>query len=184
MDVNQPITRLLELRRALESGRLQRSGEDQAQVSLTLDDGSAYPLPGTLKFSEVSVDPTTGSVTLRAEFPNPDRKLLPGMFVHALLKEGTQPSAILLPQQAVTRDSRGVPSVWVVKSDNSVEQREVETLRTVGNAWLIGKGIVDGERVVTEGIQQVRNGLIVKPVQAGNVNLVTDFAPASTTAAN
>ena len=101
-----------------------------------------------------------------------------------MLKEGTQPSAILLPQQAVTRDSRGVPSVWVVKSDNSVEQREVETLRTVGNAWLIGKGIVDGERVVTEGIQQVRNGLIVKPVQAGNVNLVTDFAPASTTAAN
>lgn len=184
VDVNQPITRLLELRRALESGRLQRSGEDQAQVSLTLDDGSAYPLPGTLKFSEVSVDPTTGSVTLRAEFPNPDRKLLPGMFVHALLKEGTQPSAILLPQQAVTRHSRGVPSVWVVKSDNSVEQREVETLRTVGNAWLIGKGIVDGERVVTEGIQQVRNGLIVKPVQAGNVNLVTDFAPASTTAAN
>src|SRR5690606_9791864 len=102
VDVTQPITKLLELQRALESGRLQRAGEDQAQVSLTLDDGSAYPLAGTLKFSEVSVDPTTGSVTLRAEFPNPERKLLPGMFVQALLQEGVQQNAILVPQQAVS----------------------------------------------------------------------------------
>lgn len=184
VDVNQPITKLLELRRALESGRLQRSGEDQAQVSLTLDDGSAYPLPGTLKFSEVSVAPTTGSVTLRAEFPNPDRKLLPGMFVHALLKEGTQQDAILVPQQAVSRDTRGVPSVWVVKPDNSVERREVETLRTVGNAWLIGKGVADGERVITEGVQRARNGITVNPVEATNVKLVAEFGPKSTTAAN
>ena len=184
VDVNQPVTKLLELRRALESGRLQRSGEDQAQVSLTLDDGSAYPLPGTLKFSEVSVAPTTGSVTLRAEFPNPDRKLLPGMFVHALLKEGTQQDAILVPQQAVSRDTRGVPSVWVVKPDNSVERREVETLRTVGNAWLIGKGVADGERVITEGTQRARNGITVKPVEATNVELVAEFGPKSTAAAN
>ena len=184
VDVNQPVTKLLELRRALESGRLQRSGEDQAQVSLTLDDGSAYPLPGTLKFSEVSVAPTTGSVTLRAEFPNPDRKLLPGMFVHALLKEGTQQDAILVPQQAVSRDTRGVPSVWVVKPDNSVERREVDTLRTVGNAWLIGKGVADGERVITEGTQRARNGITVKPVEATNVELVAEFGPKSTAAAN
>ncbi|MBU0522776.1 efflux RND transporter periplasmic adaptor subunit [Pseudomonas spirodelae] len=184
VDVNQPVTKLLELRRALESGRLQRSGEDQAQVSLTLDDGSAYPLSGTLKFSEVSVAPTTGSVTLRAEFPNPDRKLLPGMFVHALLQEGTQQDAILVPQQAVSRDTRGVPSVWVVKPDNSVERREVETLRTVGNAWLIGKGVADGERVITEGTQRARNGITVKPVEATNVELVAEFGPKSTAAAN
>ena len=184
VDVNQPVTKLLELRRALESGRLQRSGEDQAQVSLTLDDGSAYPLSGTLKFSEVSVAPTTGSVTLRAEFPNPDRKLLPGMFVHALLQEGTQQDAILVPQQAVSRDTRGVPSVWVVKPDNSVERREVETLRTVGNAWLIGKGVADGERVITEGTQRARNGITVKPVEATNVELVAEFGPKFTAAAN
>ncbi|CDZ93900.1 RND family efflux transporter MFP subunit [Pseudomonas saudiphocaensis] len=183
VDVNQPITKLLSLRRALESGRLQNAGEDKAQVSLTLDDGSVYPLPGTLQFSEVSVDPTTGSVTLRAEFPNPDRKLLPGMFVHALLKEGTQENAILVPQQAVSRDARGVPSVWVVKPDDSVEQREVETLRTVGNAWLIGKGVSDGERVITEGTQRARSGIKVKPVEATNVRLVSEFAPATTTAA-
>jgi membrane fusion protein (multidrug efflux system) len=183
VDVNQPITKLLGLRRALESGRLQSSGDNQADVSLTLDDGSAYRLPGTLKFSEVSVDPTTGSVTLRAEFPNPDRKLLPGMFVHALLKEGTQQDALLVPQQAVSRDTRGVPSVWVVKQDNSVEKREVETLRTVGNAWLIGKGLADGERVITEGTQHARSGVTVKPVEASNVHLVSEFGePTAATA--
>ncbi|MCQ4322953.1 multidrug efflux RND transporter periplasmic adaptor subunit TbtA [Stutzerimonas stutzeri] len=183
VDVTQPITKLLELQRALETGRLQRAGEDQAQVSLTLDDGSAYPLTGTLKFSEVSVDPTTGSVTLRAEFPNPDRKLLPGMFVQALLQEGVQQNAILVPQQAVSRDTRGVPSVWVVKQDNSVEKREVETLRTVGNAWLIGKGLADGERVITEGTQHARSGVTVKPVEASNVHLVTEFGePTAATA--
>lgn len=184
VDVTQPITKLLELQRALESGRLQRAGEDQAQVSLTLDDGSAYPLAGTLKFSEVSVDPTTGSVTLRAEFPNPERKLLPGMFVQALLQEGVQQNAILVPQQAVSRDTRGVPSVWVVKQDNSVEKREVETLRTVGNAWLIGKGVADGERVITEGTQHARSGVTVKPVEASNVRLVAEFGEPTAAAVN
>ena len=105
------------------------------------------------------------------------------MFVHALLKEGTQQDAILVPQQAVSRDARGVPSVWVVKPDDSVEQREVETLRTVGNAWLIGKGVSDGERVITEGTQRARSGIKVKPVEATNVRLVSEFAPATTTAA-
>ncbi len=184
VDVNQPITKLLGLQKALESGRLQSSGENQAQVSLTLDDGSAYPLSGVLKFSEVSVDPTTGSVTLRAEFPNPDRKLLPGMFVHALLKEGVQEAAILVPQQAVNRDTRGVASVWVVKADNSVELREVETLRSVGNAWLIGNGVEDGEKVITEGVQRVRSGTTVTAVEANNVNLAAEFAIKSKASAN
>lgn len=184
VDVSQPITSLLRLQSALESGRLQSSGENQARVRLQLDDGSAYPLPGTLKFSEVTVDPSTGAVTLRAEFPNPDSKLLPGMFVRAQLQEGVQENAILLPQQAVFRDTRGVANAWVVKPDNTVEQRELETLRTVGNAWLIGDGISDGERVITEGLQLVRNGIEVAPVAASNVNLVAEFGSPVTAAAN
>ncbi len=184
VDVSQPITKLLGLKRALESGRLNKVGADRAQVSLTLDDGTPYPLQGTLKFSEVSVEPTTGSVTLRAEFPNPDRKLLPGMFVHALLNEGEQQAAILVPQQAVARDVRGTPTVWVVKPDSSVERREVETLRTVGNAWLIGSGIQDGEQVITEGVQRVRPGIKVTPVDASNVHMVADFAPQAGSEAN
>ena len=179
VDVTQPITEILRLERALDAGRLQHAGDNGAEVRLTLDDGSEYPLPGTLKFSEVSVDQGTGSVTLRAVFPNPDRKLLPGMFVHAELKEGVQQNAKLVPQQAVTRDARGNATAWVVKPDNTVELREIETLRTVGNAWLVGKGIEAGERVVAEGTQQMRNGIQVKPVEATNVQLVASFNTAS-----
>ncbi|WP_137163991.1 efflux RND transporter periplasmic adaptor subunit [Pseudomonas asiatica] len=175
VDVTQPITKLLGLQRALESGHLQ-NGERQAEVSLALDDGSPYPLKGTLKFSEVRVDPTTGSVTLRAEFPNPQRTLLPGMFVRARLNEGVSEAALLVPQQAVVRDTRGQPQVWLVGADNQVQQHEVEVLRTVGNAWLVGKGLTPGDRVVTEGLQRLSKGIEVEPVEASNVNLVTDFA--------
>ncbi|MGE8046915.1 efflux RND transporter periplasmic adaptor subunit [Pseudomonas monteilii] len=175
VDVTQPITKLLGLQRALESGHLQ-NGARQAEVSLALDDGSPYPLKGTLKFSEVRVDPTTGSVTLRAEFPNPQRTLLPGMFVRARLNEGVSEAALLVPQQAVVRDTRGQPQVWLVGADNQVQQHEVEVLRTVGNAWLIGKGLNPGDRVVTEGLQRLSKGIQVEPVEASNVNLVTDFA--------
>ena len=179
VDVTQPITEILRLEHALDAGRLQHAGDNGAEVRLTLDDGSEYPLPGTLKFSEVSVDQGTGSVTLRAVFPNPDRKLLPGMFVHAELKEGVQENAKLVPQQAVTRDASGNATAWVVKPDNTVELRQIETLRTVGNAWLVGKGIEPGERVVAEGTQQMRNGIQVKPVEATNVQLVASFNTAS-----
>ena len=184
VDVSQPITKMLGLQRALESGLLQTSGENQATVRLALDDGSIYPLPGVLRFSEVTVDPSTGAVTLRAEFPNPDRKLLPGMFVRAQLQEGVQENAILVPQQAVFRDSRGVANIWVVKPDNTVEQREVQTLRTVGNAWLIGAGLENGEQVITEGLHLVRNGIEVTPVTAGNVDLVAKFGQPTNAAAN
>ena len=184
VDVSQPITKMLGLQRALESGLLQTSGENQATVRLALDDGSIYPLPGVLRFSEVTVDPSTGAVTLRAEFPNPDRKLLPGMFVRAQLQEGVQENAILVPQQAVFRDSRGVANIWVVKPDNIVEQREVQTLRTVGNAWLISAGLENGEQVITEGLHLVRNGIEVTPVTAGNVDLVAKFGQPTNAAAN
>jgi len=178
VDVTQPVTELLRLRRALEAGQLQRAGENQAEVHLTLDDGSAYPLPGSLKFSEVSVDQGTGSVTLRAVFPNPDRKLLPGMFVHARLQEGVRQNAKLVPQQAVTRDTRGQPTVLVVKPDNTVELRQIKTARTVGNAWLVEEGIEPGERVITEGLHRIRPGMQVSASEAGNVRLVTSFGGA------
>ncbi|MDE1164448.1 MAG: efflux RND transporter periplasmic adaptor subunit [Pseudomonas sp.] len=179
VDVTQPITRILALQRALESGSLQSTGKNQAQVTLTLDDGSAYPLPGTLKFSEVSVDEGTGSVTLRAEFPNPGRKLLPGMFVHAQLQEGVAQSAKLVPQSAIVFDSRGKATAWVVKPDQSVELRELQTLRTVGNAFLIGTGVEPGDQVVTQGIQSLHDGSKVKPSQATNAALVTAFTAAA-----
>lgn len=184
VDISQPITQLLRLQRALESGLLQSSGENQARVTLQLDDGTLYPLPGVLQFSEVSVDPSTGAVTLRAEFPNPDRKLLPGMFVRAQLQEGVQEHAILAPQQAVFRDSRGVAQVWVVGANNTAERREVETLRTVGNSWLIGSGLESGDQVVTEGLQLLIEGMQINPVPAQNVDLSIDLSPAATNATN
>lgn len=177
VDVTQSVTQMLRLRSALEQGLLKPAGNKQAEVGLTLEDGSLYPLKGTLKFSEVNVDESTGSVTLRAIFPNPDGKLLPGMFVHATLQEGVQQDAMLVPQQAVFRDTRGEAMAWVVKSDNTVEARQLETLRTVGNFWLIGAGLTPGERVVTEGIQALRAGSKVTPVKAGNVKPVKTFAP-------
>ena len=175
VDVTQSTAELLKLRRDLESGQLKKAGDNAASVQLVLEDGSLFKQEGRLEFSEVSVDETTGSVTLRAEFPNPDHKLLPGMFVHALLNEGEQQAAILVPHQAVGRDARGVPTVWVVKPDNTVESREVQTLQTVGNAWLLGAGINDGERVITEGVQLARSGITVKPVAAKNVKLMSEF---------
>jgi membrane fusion protein (multidrug efflux system) len=173
VDVTQPITRILALKRALKSGDLKTSGTDQAEVSLTLDDGSAYPLSGTLKFSEVSVDQGTGSVTLRAVFPNPERALLPGMFVHAQVKEGVRENAILVPQQAIVRDSRGVATAWVITADNRVEQRDLETVRTVGNAWLVDSGVRAGERVITEGLQFVQADSVVEGQPASNVHVNT-----------
>lgn len=171
VDVTQPITRILALKRALKAGELKAAAVDQAEVTLTLDDGSTYPLSGTLKFSEVSVDQGTGSVTLRAVFPNPERALLPGMFVHAQVKEGVRDNAILVPQQAVVRDSRGVATAWVITADNHVEQRDLETVRTVGNTWLINQGLQPGERVITEGLQFVRADSVVEGVPASNVEL-------------
>ena len=183
VDGSQPITKMLGLQRALDSGRLQTAGENAAQVSLRLDDGSLYPLPGLLKFSEVTVDPGTGAVTLRAEFPNPQRRLLPGMFVRAQLQEGVQENAILVPQQAVFRDTRGRANVWVVDAANMVEQREVDAVRTVGNTWLVNSGLTDGERVITEGLQRVRHGVEVNASPAGNVELRTELgAPLDETA--
>nr|WP_314876524.1 efflux RND transporter periplasmic adaptor subunit [uncultured Pseudomonas sp.] len=169
VDVTQSTAELLKLRRELASGQLQKSGENSAQVELILEDGSTFAQKGRLEFSEVSVDETTGSVVLRAVFPNPDHTLLPGMFVHARLQSGVAANAILAPQQGVTRDLKGTPTALVVNKDNKVELRELKASRTLGSDWLIEEGLNPGDRLITEGLQYVRPGVEVKVSEATNV---------------
>ena len=169
VDVTQSSAEMLKLRSDLASGRLEKAGDNAATVKLTLEDGSEYPQDGKLEFSEVSVDQATGSVTLRAVFPNPDHTLLPGMFVHAQLQAGVASKAILAPQQGVTRDLKGKPTALVVNKDNKVEQRELVANRTTGAFWLIEKGLAEGDRVITEGLQYVKPGAEVKVKDATNL---------------
>lgn len=169
VDVTQATKDLLRLRRDLESGKLQKAGENAAKVKLTLEDGSAYPHEGTLEFSEVSVDEGTGSVTLRAVFPNPDHLLLPGMFVHAQLGSAVNQQAILAPQQGVTRDPKGQATALVVGEGNKVELRKLQAERTAGNRWLVSEGLKPGDRLITEGLQFIKPGDEVIPGEATNV---------------
>jgi len=169
VDVTQSTKELLRLRRDLESGQLQKAGDNAAKVRLTLEDGSTYEHEGTLEFSEVSVDEGTGSVTLRAMFPNPEHTLLPGMFVHAQLSSGVNQQAILAPQQGVTRDLKGQAVAMVVNAENKVEMRPLEADRAVGDRWLVTKGLNPGDRLITEGLQFVQPGIEVKPAPATNV---------------
>ncbi len=169
VDVTQSSKDLLALRADLAEGRLQKAGDNSAKVQLVLEDGSHYAHEGTLEFSEVAVDEGTGSVTLRAVFPNPDHLLLPGMFVHAELLAGVKQQAILAPQQGITRNQRGEPTALVVNAENKVEQRVLKASRTVGSAWLVEDGLDEGDRLITEGLQFVQPGVEVKAVPAGNV---------------
>ncbi len=170
VDVTQPARDLLALRRDLAEGRLQKSGDNAAKVTLKLEDGSDYGHEGKLEFSEVTVDAGTGSVTLRAVFPNPDKNLLPGMFVHAQLVAGMKSEAILVPQQGVTRNTKGDPTAMVVNAENKVEVRPIKTERAVGNRWLVGEGLQPGDRVITEGLQFIQPGVEVEVVPATNVD--------------
>ncbi len=170
VDVTQPARDLLALRRDLADGRLQKAGENAAKVTLKLEDGSDYGHEGKLEFSEVAVDPGTGSVTLRAVFPNPDKVLLPGMFVRAQLVAGLKSEAILVPQQGVTRNTKGEPTAMVVNAENKVELRPIKTERAVGNRWLVGEGLQPGDRVITEGLQFIQPGVEVEVAPAGNVD--------------
>lgn len=180
VDVTQPSRDLLALRRDLDAGRLERAGDNAAKVTLQLEDGSQYEHDGKLEFSEVSVDAGTGSVTLRAVFPNPDRILLPGMFVHAQLVAGSRSDAILAPQQGVTRNPRGQAVAMLVTADNKVEQRIIQTERTVGNRWLVSEGLNVGDRLITEGLHMVQPGMQVEAVPAANVeNAEPAAAPAT-----
>jgi membrane fusion protein (multidrug efflux system) len=153
---------LLQQRRDVASGSLRRPSADRAAARLLLEDGSEYAHPGEVQFSEVIVDQGTGSVTVRAVFPNPDQLLLPGMFVRARVEEGVTDRAILMPQRAVLRTPRGEPMAFVVNAEGVVEQRMLRASRSVGNDWLVTEGLAAGDRVVIEGLQRIRAGARVQ----------------------
>ena len=164
VDVPRSTAELLRLKNRLEDGRLNHDGTNQNKVKLILEDGTAYPLEGTLQFSDVTVDPTTGSVILRVLFPNPEGVLLPGMFVRAVIREGVNEQAILVPQQGVSRDRKGNPFALIVSADGKVEQRQLTLDRAIGDKWLVSAGLAPGDRVIVEGMQRVRPGGAVKVV--------------------
>lgn len=163
-DVPQSTTDLLRLRRRMEDGRLDQNGRNQQKVKLILEDNNLYSLEGALQFRDVTVDPTTGSVILRIVFPNPEGVLLPGMFVRAVVREGANEQAILIPQQTVARDPKGNPSVLIVDAEGKVQQRPLSLDRAIGDQWLVASGLTAGERVVVEGMQKARPGSSVKVV--------------------
>ena len=164
VDVPQSTTALLQLERRLKEERINHDGTDQNKVQLILEDGTRYPLEGTLQFRDISVDPTTGTVILRAVFPNPNGVLLPGMFVQAVVKEGINDQAILIPQQAVLRDPKGNPLAMIVDASGKVEQRTLVLDRAIGDKWLVISGLAPGDRVIAEGTQNVKPGISVKEV--------------------
>jgi len=173
VDVPQSTAELLRLKRRVDSGSLDQNGESQKKVKLILEDDMTYPLEGILKFRDVTVDPTTGTVTLRAVFPNPEDVLLPGMFVRAVMQEGINEKAILIPQQAVSRDFKGNPLVLMIDHGGTVQQRMITVDRAVGNQWLVTSGLIPGDRVIVEGVQKVRPGVMAEAVtvdQAGMQN--------------
>ena len=162
VDVTQPSASLLRLKQALARGDLQQAGTNAAKVKLLLEDGSTYPLEGKLEFSDVTVDQSTGAITLRAVFPNPKADLLPGMYVRAVLQEGVKEQGLLVPQQAVSRDNAGKPTAYVVGNDNKLQRRTLETDRAVGDQWLVRSGLQAGDQLVVDGQQSARPGAEVK----------------------
>jgi membrane fusion protein (multidrug efflux system) len=163
VDLQQSSSELLQLRQDFGGADLNQS----APIVIMLENGTRYKHAGELKFAGVSVDPETGSFALRAIVPNPERLLLPGMYVRAVLERGSRSDAVLAPQRAITRDAKGNGVALVVNADNKVEQRLVTTVRTVGDQWLIDNGLRAGERVVVEGVQKVQPGMAVTPIEAG-----------------
>lgn len=162
VDVTQSSEDFIRLRNELNAGTLQQSN-GKAEVKLLMQNGSEYAQSGTLEFSDVTVDETTGSITLRAVFPNPDHSLLPGMFVRARLDEGTNPNALLVPQQGVTRTPTGQATAMVVGADNKVEVRNLTADQAIGDKWLVTGGLKDGDKVIVTGLQRVRPGAAVTP---------------------
>ena len=158
VDFTQSVNEMLELRRLLAAGALSSAGPDEARILLHYDDGSAYRHPGRLLFSESTVDPTTGQVTLRGAFPNPEGELLPGMYVRVRLEQGVRQNALAVPQQAVQRDPAGRAQVYVVKDDDTTEIRSVRLGPVVDNRWIVDEGLEVGDRVVVEGFQKIRPG--------------------------
>ena len=165
VDVTQSASELLKLRRAMAAGTL--GAPQSARVQLILEDGSTYPTPGALQFSDSTVDPGTGSVGLRAVFPNPTGALLPGLYVRARLEQGVATQGILTPQAAVSRDPKGGATVYVVDDKDRAQLRTITADRTVGDKWLVTAGLRPGEQVIVEGLQKVRPGALVAPSVIG-----------------
>ena len=170
VDLTQTSAELLQLRRALAAGTLESTAS--LPVTILLEDGTAYAHPGELKFSEVSVDPGTGSFSVRVEVANPDQVLLPGMYVRAVVGSGVRNNAILVPQRAIARDAKGNTTAMVVAADGTVESRPVRLSQTIGDAWLVEDGLAAGERVVTAGLQKIAPGAVVEVTED-----VADAAP-------
>ncbi|MCE5272876.1 efflux RND transporter periplasmic adaptor subunit [bacterium] len=170
VDVQQSTAELARLRSRLAAGRLNQNGDGQQNVKLFLSDDGQYPLDGTLQFRDISVEPSTGSVTLRAVFSNPDGILLPGMFVRALIKEGDNPAAVLAPQPAVMRDAKGNPFAYVLDEQDQIQIHPLTLDRAIGDKWLLIDGLAPGERLVVDGLQRVRPGMKVTatPYAANN----------------
>jgi membrane fusion protein (multidrug efflux system) len=166
VDLTQSSVAGLQLRRDVASGQLKVNGPDQAKVALTLEDGTRYPAAGALQFTDITVDPGTGSVTVRAVFPNPDHVLLPGMFVRASIAEGINDKALLVPQAGVTHNPQGQATALVVGADNKVALRTIQASRTSGANWVVDGGLTDGERVIVSGVQKVQPGTVVRPVNS------------------
>lgn len=163
VDIQQSAADLLALRRSLQRGDVTPS---TAQVRLKLEDGSDYGYAGSVQFAEVTVDPSTGTVTLRATFPNPQGLLLPGMFVRALFSQATEPNAYLVPQVAVSRDPKGAATVYVVGPNNKAVQRPITTSRTQGQYWVVTKGLGTEDKVIVQGIGKLKPDSTIKPVPA------------------
>jgi membrane fusion protein, multidrug efflux system len=183
VDVTQSTVEVLRLKRSLEKGNLQTKGTDK--VKILLEDGAVYPQPGSLQFCDVTVDPTTGSVVLRIVVPNPQGTLLPGMFVRAILEEGVRDHAILIPQQAVSRDPKGNPLTLIVDDSGKVQQRQLSTDRSIDDKWLVSSGLAVGDKVIVEGMQKVRPGMTVKAIPSKSPgSLVADRQAAAGTTAD
>lgn len=162
VDVPQSTAAMLRMKTRLKEGQLATPQQDRDKVRLILEDGEDYPLKGMLQFSDVTVDPTTGSVILRLIFPNPKGEILPGMFVKAVITEGVNPEAILVPQQGVSRDTKGKPYALIVGKENKVEQRMLTLDRAIGSEWLVTDGLAPGDKVIVAGAQMLRPGTEVK----------------------
>jgi membrane fusion protein (multidrug efflux system) len=168
VDVTQPASTLLRLQQELAAGRLQSMGPNQAKVTLVLEDGSTYSAPGILQFSEVTVDESTGTVLVRALFPNHDHMLLPGLYVRAELREGTDDKAILVPQQGVSRNTHGDATVMLVGPGNKAVLKMVQAARAIGANWLVTSGLAAGDRVIVDGLQQLQPGMEVQASEVAN----------------
>lgn len=176
VDIYQSAAEILKLRHNLADGALNPGGPSSVQVSLKLDDGTDYPVKGRLQFADVTVDQTTGNLLLRALFPNPRGVLLPGLYVRAVVAQGGKPSAILAPQQGVTRSPTGDATAMVVDAQGKAQQRDIKTDGVVGDKWLVASGLNPGDRLIVEGLQRVKPGAPVHAVPAGSPQ---NSAPAS-----